>query len=302
MAKWFNELLLLIQKDPWVEKFLGFCEPAYIVWVCSLINQGKLSFEPSLLMSNWYLCRVNVPYVLWLSKDKSFWNKGSENLIELSLLWKDQLDRAMIKWEPFLEPIQKVISKFNSAAEALNLYNILSTPLTELFDNISEHANLTEHEKASWSNLYMMQYYEHSKELHFCIQDSGVWIKDSFTKSWKFSSYSSENWYIDLAIQKRMSTKSDNSRGNWLYWCNQIIRRLGWKMFIMSGINNYQLVWQEESFSYNEYRKWIIINMIFNLDVIENESYEIRELMWEIWKEFEDRDTMWDDRYESVFN
>lgn len=259
----FISLAKLITKTKTVIKLkdYDFCEPAFLLWILSLYKSWIIDIDCNGLESEIYnyLNRIDFFNQVWF-KCKKVKRNHSDNLVEITSISEkvsgvdtDKISKKIIKniWIPY-----ETKNKF--------LYWALEWIFRELVDNTIQHSKANFIEGGSY---FMLQSYPKRWDLHICIVDNWIWIKESFRDSIYWNEFKMDKFYIDFAFQRWITSNSEIWAWNWLYWTKEIIKKTNSKLNYLSWKTLFTIDWEEKYFTQNDtWWNWVLLDLQINLD------------------------------------
>ncbi|QFR38801.1 ATP-binding protein [Candidatus Gracilibacteria bacterium 28_42_T64] len=167
---------LISKKDTTVKMSqFDFCEPAFLLGILSLYKSGIVEVDCNNIDIENYLNRTD--FLKHIGVDtRSINRQHSNNLVEITPINKNTsgVDTNKIT--------KKIVSNIGITYEVENkfIYGTLEWIFWELIDNSIQHSN-ADFEKGG--SYFMVQSYPKRGELHICIVDNGIGIKESLIKS-----------------------------------------------------------------------------------------------------------------------
>lgn len=250
--------------------------PAFLVTLASFVNQGLISKgEIKTLPEVYtYLSRCNFNHIIWISWVTSNYTWNSENLVEITAITQ--------KEQTFWWNIDEICAKLFVKSKNLkkddedsirflnNLDNTLLLALTEIMDNIWVHSEANLSQKAC---LYMLQHYPSKNRTHLAVIDNWIWIIKSMKNSWYFENDKKDEYYLNLAMQRKIT--SWKGAWNWLFLVSEIVKETDSKLEICTWNILFKQNWQNKEIKYNSFEfPWTLININFNMELIDNKERE----------------------------
>ena len=113
----------------------------------------------------------------------------------------------------------------------------------------------------------MLQSYPQRWELHICIVDNWIWIKESFRGSSYWDESKTDEYYINLAFQRWKTSDSNIWAWNGLYWTKEIVKKTNSKLRYLSWKTLFTIDWEEKYFSQNDiWWQWVLLDIQIDLD------------------------------------
>lgn len=117
-----------------------------------------------------------------------------------------------------------------------NLDESLHSPLTIVFAELIE--NVYRHAESNYGSFVMAQAYPDALKIHITVVDTGIGIYDSFRRTNDakiLNRCRSDRAAIDMATEKRVTSKSDRHSGYGLFLVTRLVELNGGQLRITSG-------------------------------------------------------------------
>lgn len=294
----FLSLANIINKN-WIKLKISdfeFLEPSFLLWVLSLYKTWIIEVDCSSLnreIDN-YLNRIN--FYKYLSLNSSNINRfENNNLVEITSINRDT------NWSETTEIAKKIIQNMWISFQVENKYVFWAFEwiFRELIDNTIQHSKAN---FDKWGSFFMLQAYPNRRELHICIVDNWIWIKESFRKSKYWNEDLSELDYIKLAFERWKTSDSNIWAWNWLYWTKEIVKKTNSKLNYLTWNTLFTINGDEEKFfsQKENWWNWVLLDININLDNLS--SVDIVDWLKKVWNNSSFVDLELDDReYDELF-
>lgn len=277
-------------------KNYDFYEPAFVLGVLSLHKSGIIKVDPTWWKNEDYLARINMHKHLWI-EEPCVNRKNCPTLVEITQITENTT------WSETDEIARKIMINawIEYKVENNNVFWALQWIFRELVDNSIKHSKW---DLLLWGCYFMVQYYKWKDEIQISIVDNWIWIKESFRWSAHWKEWEWDEYYIDLAFQRWITSDSSIWAGNWLAFTKMIVEKTNSSMSYVSWKTLFTVdKWEEYFTRGNIWWKGVLLDIHLNLNILqESDTIEWLRKEWK-WSSFTDLvlDDMEYDSYSDIF-